>query len=56
MNSISYTSLQDDLMWKAELNLLKLLVTQFQEVVFTIQEAFIVLDVSILRNKDQKAA
>lgn len=41
-------------MWKAGLNLLQLLVTQFQEV-FTIQEAFIVLDISILRNKDQKA-
>lgn len=42
-------------MWKAGLNLLQLLVTQFQEEVFTIQEAFIVLDVSILRKKDQKA-
>lgn len=42
-------------MWKAGLNLLQLLVTQFQEVIFTIQEAFIVLDISILRKKDQKA-
>lgn len=42
-------------MQKAGLNLLQLLVTQFEEEVFTIQEAFTVLDVPILRKKDQKA-
>lgn len=42
-------------MRKAGLNLLQLLVTQFEEEVFTIQEAFTVLDILILRKKDQKA-
>lgn len=41
-------------MWKAGLNLPQLLVTQFQAIVFTSQEAFIVLDLSILHKKDQK--
>jgi len=54
-NSISHTTLQDDPMWKPGLSLPQLLVTQFQEEVFTIQEAFIVLDVTILHKKDQKA-
>lgn len=55
VNSVSHVSLLGLPHVETWFSLLQLLVTRFQEDVFTVQEACFVLDVPILRNKDQKA-